>query len=323
MRKLHLVVTVALVLGGVAAGQTELSEAARSAVIINNAYAVTPNLTYGLANNVPLKLDVYTPRVRAGAVPVVMLIHGGGWVEGSKEASVLSAVPYLEMGFAVVNVEYRLGHVSPAPAAVEDCQCALHWIARNAAKYGFDLSKVVVTGGSAGGHLSLTTGMIPESAGFAGECASDDDPKWSGPWTSSRPAVAAIVNWLGITDVTEMLQGPNIRSYAVSWFGTLPNREELARRISPLTYVRAGVPPVITVHGDADPLVPYSQAVRLHQALTKAGVRNQLVTVPGGKHGNFTNEQMLSAYEAIRAFLAAAGITPVPPASAPTETPTP
>jgi acetyl esterase/lipase len=75
------------------------------------------------------------------------------------------------------------------------------------------------------------------------------------------------------------------------------------KRVSPITYVRSGVPPVLTVHGDGDPLVPYSHAVRLHDALKKAGVRNQLITVAGGKHGDFPDAEILKAYEAIQIFL--------------------
>ena len=271
MRRLRCFFPLVFVVVLVRALPAQLSEAARSAVAIEAFYEVTPNIVYGTANGYQLKLDVYAPPKTAVPVPVVMVIHGGGWMEGSKESRIFEGLPYMEMGFAVVNVEYRLGHVSLAPAAVEDCLCALHWIGRNAAKYGFDLNKVIVTGGSAGGHLALTTGMIPDSSGFANECASDEDEGWRGPWPSPRPQVAAIVNWFGITDVAQMLQGPGIRSYAVSWFGSLPDREELAKKVSPLTYVRPGLPPIITIHGDADPLVPYTDAVRLHDALTKAG----------------------------------------------------
>ena len=96
--------------------------------------------------------------------------------------------------------------------------------------------------------------------------------------------------------------------YAVSWLGSLPNREDLAKRVSPLTYVRSGLPPVLTIHGDADKLVPYSHAVRLHEALTKAGVCNQLLTLAGAGHGDFTDEQELKAFEAVRAFLVGAGV---------------
>jgi hypothetical protein len=83
----------------------------------------------------------------------------------------------------------------------------------------------------------------------------------------------------------------------------MTNREDVARRASPLTYVRPGLPPIITIHGDADPTVPYSHAVRLHEALNKAGVPNQLVTIPGGKHGGFSHDQTVWAYTAIREFL--------------------
>jgi acetyl esterase/lipase len=293
------------------AARGQLSDGAQAAITIASRYEVLPNQVYGTASGRDLKLDVYRPRDATGAVPVVLFIHGGGWVAGAKEASVLNVLPYLEMGWAVVNVEYRLGDVALAPAAVEDCRCALHWVGRNAKKHGFDLGKVVVTGGSAGGHLALTTGMLPASAGFDALCASADDPTWTGPWQDQAPKVAAVVNWIGITDVAAMLQGPEIRSYAVSWFGSQPDREAMAKRISPVTWVRAGQPPVLSIHGDADPIVPYEQAVRLHDALAKAGVKNRLLTITGGKHGRFNREQSLLAYAAIREFLSALGLDPV------------
>ena len=201
-----------------------------------------------------------------------------------------------------------MGAVALAPAAVEDCLCALHWIGRNAKKYHFDLSKLVITGGSAGGHLALTTAMIPPTAGFENECLAEDDEGWTGKFTDTRPQVGAVINWFGITDVNDMLEGPNKHGYAVSWLGSLPNREDLAKKVSPLTYVRSVLPPILTIHGDNDKLVPYSHGVRLHQALTKAGVKNQLFTIPGGGHGDFTDEQELRAWEAVRTFLASNGV---------------
>ena len=117
--------------------------------------------------------------------------------------------------------------------------------------------------------------------------------------------VAAVVNWYGITDVTELLDGPNMRTYAVTWLGNLTNREEIAKRVSPVTYVRAGVPAVLTIHGDADPTVPYQQGVRLHKMLAGVGVANELMTIPGGKHGIncCTLTQRTNAYAKIREFL--------------------
>lgn len=233
MRTLRRIIAVAIFFTLAATGWAQWSEAERTVVRIEHDYEVDPNITYRVANNYEAKLDVYRPQ-EAKTPVLVMYIHGGGWLAGTKEEAVLNTLPYLQMGFAVVNVEYRLGKVSLAPAAVEDCLCALHWIGRNAKKYNFDLGKVIVTGASAGGHLALTTAMIPTSAGFENECVSLDDEDWQGPWTAARPKVAAVINWFGITDVADMLQGPNLRSYAISWLGSVPNREDLAKRLSPL-----------------------------------------------------------------------------------------
>lgn len=271
------------------------------ALEFGNHYQVTPNITYVTANNYESKLDLYERRDATGPQPTVIYIHGGGWTGGTKEGSVASLLPWLEMGWNVVNVEYRLGRVSLAPAAVEDCLCALRWVSAHAKEYNFDMARLVVTGESAGGHLSLTTGMIPASAGLDRQCP---PPNYNQPGGSDLPKVTAIVNWYGITDVNDILDGPNQKTYAVAWLGSLPNQAEIARRVSPLTYVRRDLPPVLTIHGDADPTVPYSQALRLRDALSSAGVPNQLLTIPGGKHGNFTPEERVKIYAAIRDFLA-------------------
>ena len=164
-------------------------------------------MTYLIAGGVDLKLDLYRPRVTSPtATPTLIYFHGGGWTSGSKDADALRALPYLEMGWAVVNVEYRLADVAHAPAAVEDCRCALRWVYRNAEAYNFDVEKIVVTGVSAGGHLALTTGMLPESAGLDRQCPGDRNRRWSTGTTSTEPLkVAAIINWSGITDVVGMI----------------------------------------------------------------------------------------------------------------------
>ena len=191
------------------------------------------------------------------------------------------------------------------PAAVEDCLCALQWIARNAENYNFDLARIVTTGNSAGGHLALTTGMVPASAGLGRECISGS---FSGPPTIPSVEVAAIINWYGITDVADLVHGSNTKGYAVQWLGGLPNRDEVARLTSPLTYVRAGLPPVLTIHGDADPVVPYQHAVRLHDALESAGVASELHTVTDGGHGGFDTAETLAIFTTIQQFLRQHGL---------------
>jgi acetyl esterase/lipase len=159
------------------------------------------------------------------------------------------------------------------------------------------VNRLVLTGDSAGGHLALTTGMIPESAGLDRECPG-----------VPLPRIAAIVDWYGITDVNDLLEGPNLKNYAVQWLGARPDRAEIARRVSPLEYVRSGLPPVIMIHGDADPTVPYQHSVRLKAALDKVGVPNELFTVPGGHHGGFSPDQNVQVYGAIRQFLKKQGL---------------
>jgi dipeptidyl aminopeptidase/acylaminoacyl peptidase len=88
----------------------------------------------------------------------------------------------------------------------------------------------------------------------------------------------------------------------------MPEKEEIARRVSPLTYVTPGLPPILTIHGDADPTVPYTHAVRLHEALSKAGVTNQLLTIPGGRHGGFTPEERTKIFQTIQDFLTKNGL---------------
>ncbi len=271
------------------------------AATIANRYAKSQDVVYSIGDGYENRLDVYQLRDADGPRPTVVYIHGGGWTGGTKESSVFNLLPYMRLGFNAVNVEYRLARNALAPAAVADCRCALRWVFANAERYGFDTTKIVVTGGSAGGHLALTTGMLPKDAGLDFECN-------NGPHDIEMP-VAAIVNWYGITDVNDLLFGkPNEKSYAVRWLGSLPNKEEVARRVSPLTYVRKGLPPILTIHGDADPTVPYTHALRLQKALDEKGVPNQLYTVPGGKHGGFTQEQYKKIYAVVETFLRDHGV---------------
>jgi acetyl esterase/lipase len=238
-----------------------------------------------------------------------MQFHGGGWVAGQKERNTFQLLPYLAMGWAVVNVEYRMARSALAPAAVEDCRCALRWITSHAKEFNFDVSKIVLTGGSAGGHLALITGMLPDQTAFDRQCPSPENARWN---SGAEPAlhVAAIVNWFGITDVEELIDGPNAKHYAIEWFGSMSNRKELAQQLSPISYVRSGLPPIISIHGDEDDIVPYTQAVRLHAALDNAGVPNKLITIHGAKHGGYNRQALVSSFVAIREFLRKNNILP-------------
>jgi acetyl esterase/lipase len=237
-------------------------------------YQIEANIRYD--HHAETVLDIL--QARAPALknrPGVIVIHGGGWVEGEKESVVERfCVPFVQHGFVVANVEYRLAKAALAPAAVNDVLNAAKWFHDHAAEYKVDADRIVVTGDSAGGHLALMVGMTPASADL-------------GPATK----ISAIVDFYGIADVADQIEGANQRPYALAWLPEQPNRMELARRLSPISYVRKGLPPVLAIHGDADSVVPFDQSIRLTSALKSAGADAELIVVPGGQHG-FTPDQM-------------------------------
>ncbi len=223
----------------------QLSQPADWATHAQNQYAVAANITYLTASGYDSKLDIYRRRDVQTPQPTLVFYHGGGWIGGTKEASFMSIMPWLEMGWNVVNVEYRMARVAEAPAAVEDALCALRYVVNNAKNNNIDVNKIVVSGESAGGHLALAVGMIPSASGLTAICA-------GGGFTGNEtnvPKVAAIINWFGITDVNDMLAGPNARAYAVQWVGSRRDRDEVAKAdfAADLRPRRAAADPII--HG--------------------------------------------------------------------------
>jgi acetyl esterase/lipase len=302
MHRLFFILTV------LASSVSAASERAQSATELAGSYQVIPNKTYLTADGTDLKLDIYIPRSSGKKTPVPTLIyfHGGGWVAGSKEQSALQVLPYLERGWAAVNVQYRLGGKALAPAAVEDTRCALRWVARHAEEYGFDKSRLVLSGRSAGGHLALITGMLTAQSGFDQRCPEREKTGLERA-SASQPEVpvAAIINWSGITDVADLIAGPNATTYAVAWLGAQGDASSIAKSVSPMRYVGPDLPAILTLHGDRDRIVPYAHAVNLHEALEESGATNRLHVIRGREHFvDYTTEDLSTAYDTIDAFLA-------------------
>lgn len=238
------------------------------------------DVVYTKVNNWEGRMDLYLPPKEKGPSPVLINIHGGGWNHGVKESQT-GYNSFFKKGFAVANIEYRMTPQATAPAAVEDTRCALIYLINNAKELNIDVNKIVIMGGSSGGHLALMGGLLGNNHLFDGNCAGVENIK-----------VAAIIDKYGITDVWDWGYGTNLTSKsATKWLGQYAKDKQFAASVSPITYVNRNSPPVFIVHGDSDPTVPYQQSVDLHNKLEAAGVRTEFITVPGGMHGKFEKEK--------------------------------
>lgn len=290
-------IVIAILLGSMGSlfAQQSVNDWASS---LSEGYLLYPDQQYSYATATSLKLDVWQAQTKE-SVPTVIYYHGGGWFFGDRTGAVPFLMPWLARGWNVINVEYRMSGTALAPAAVEDARCALRWVYRNAKQFHLDTDRIIVTGHSAGGHLALMAGMLQESDGLDNDCPAD--PAMGEP----EMKVAAVVDWYGPTDVPDLLEGSNRKTYAVAWLGSLIDRTREAQRVSPLQYVRAGLPPIFIVHGNEDPVVPYSHSERLHELLDAKHIPNQLYTIQYGKHGAFGSENDVAAYHAMWDFLEA------------------
>ena len=235
------------------------------------------NITYTEANGQPEQLDVYVPKgvPPTGGWPVILAIHGGGWRKQDKrDYGPRIASAFVPHGYVVVAPNYPLS--SPGnptwPINLEDLQSAVRWIRQNAGTLNIDTGQIVAMGESAGANLANLLGTASGIAGTAGPAAS--------------AAVEAVVSFSSPTDLLTLYADSPLAGKAVELFlggppAAVPGSYMAA---SPVDQVSPRDPPVFLVHGAADPLVPVSQSEELAAALTRAGVPNQLVVIPGAGH---------------------------------------
>jgi acetyl esterase/lipase len=233
------------------------------------------------------RLDVYLPKKPMSArLPVIVFIHGGGWMQGDKSDGARWLMPFVRTGrYAGIAAEYRLSGEAIWPAQIHDCKAAIRWVRANSAKYGLNADRIGVWGRSAGGHLALMLGVsggVPELEGDIG------------PHRGVSSKVTAVANFFGVSELLAMIGQPSDIDRtkpdvpeAKLIGGPLLDNPEKAKAASPITYVTRNDPPALTVHGNADRIVPYDQGVRIDAALHKARVTSYFVTVEEAGHGNF------------------------------------
>jgi len=261
-------------------------------------YSAQIDVVYAKVKDWNGRMDLYLTPKEKGPSPIVINIHGGGWNHGTKETQT-GFSSFFKKGYAVANVEYRLVDVAPAPAAIEDVRCALIYIISHAKELNLDVNKIVIMGGSAGGHLALMGGLLASNPIFDTNCKTNQPIK-----------VAAIINKYGIADVWDWGYGKDLTSKsATRWLGAKAKDENFAKSVSPMSYVAKTSPPTFIAHGDADPTVPYQQSVKLYKAFQDAGVKSEFMTIEGGKHGGFPKEQNSELNKRIMEFLKGLGIS--------------
>jgi acetyl esterase/lipase len=221
-----------------------------------------------------LALDLYTPAGTA-PFPVVVWIHGGSWVSGSRD--IFPGHPALRLrdrGYAVATIDYRLVPEGFFPAQAHDCKAAVRWLRGNAARYGLDPGRIAAWGASAGGHLAALLGT-------SGGLPALEDPAQGNPGESSR--VQAVVDWFGPTDYR--LADADQQLAAALLLGCpivlCPEKAALA---SPVSHVDGTDPPFLIQHGTADTVVPIAHSERLHGELLAAAARSTITRLDGAGH---------------------------------------
>jgi len=233
------------------------------------------DLEYVAEGHARNRLDLYLPAKTDRPLPVIVWIHGGAWLAGSKEGC--PAVPFVAKGYAVASINYRLSQHAVFPAQIEDCKAAIRWLRANAEKYDLDPKHVGVWGASAGGHLVALLGTTGGAKELEGKGGNLDQ--------SSR--VQCVVDWFGPTDFTKMggshddANAPEARLIG----GAVQENKEKSARANPITYVSKDSAPFLIMHGEDDKVVPIGQSELLDEALRKAGVESTFVRIPGNGHG--------------------------------------
>ena len=225
------------------------------------------DIVYAKRGDRELKIDICVPDNDSKLRPALIFIHGGGWRQGSRQGyhKRMSEISDL-MGYVTATVEYRLTDVASWPAQLDDVRDAYRWLVEHANDYSIDSERMAAMGHSAGGHLSLMLGLLPEEQ-------------------KESARLRAIANFFGPADLTKVDQFQRVREVLEALVGgDLSENAEKLTHASPVTYVNRTDTPILTFHGTEDPIVPFAQAKILHKALEDNQIPNTLWPMQGVGH---------------------------------------
>jgi acetyl esterase/lipase len=253
--------------------------AARNAFPVPSTVRVTRDLVYAEYGSRRLKLDLYLPPQSSPAklYPGVVVVRGGGWRQGDKEAFGFIAGQLAKEGIAAASIEYRVSDEAKFPAAAYDVKAAVRWMRANGRAHGINPKTIGAIGGSAGGHLVAllaTSGGIKELEGTGGNAA-----------TSS--AVQAVVSMACVCNLDVDDGGGAISGF----IGTpLSAHADAVKLGSPVAHVSRQSAPLLLLHSRTDPVVPYAMSVEIEQRYRRAGATATLKTIDAPDTHAFWNQ---------------------------------
>jgi acetyl esterase/lipase len=203
--------------------------------------------------------------------PAVVVIHGGGWIEGDKSSFDVQRTPgnivdFAAAGFVAASVNYRLSGEAPFPAGLYDCQAAVRWLRGHAREYHLDPNRIGAYGNSAGGHLALLLGLLGPTSGLE---------ERDGPFPAESSGVEAVVSDSGPIDLVAEHKNGTIRTVIERFLGGPPDQKRLAayQAASPINHLAGKTPPLLLIYGEADNQVDARTADRLVSELSHRGQR--------------------------------------------------
>lgn len=241
--------------------------------------ALQADIEFAKVGDVGLTLDAFVPEGE-GPFPTCILVHGGGWMRGTKQSYIKPLFePLSRAGFTWFTINYRLAPDHRWPACSEDVATAIRWVRANAKKYKVDPARIALIGESAGGHLV----------------------SWAGAHSKGDTAVAAVVPFYAPHDLELHVRNRNALGAPMEALLGLKELNDEAyqvlRAASPSSQIHSGMPPYLLIHGDADEQVIYEQSPKFQEKMKAAGNRCDLIHIEGGAHGMGGWQKLGSDYQ--------------------------
>lgn len=224
-------------------------------------------------------LDIYLPPNAKGKVPLVIWVHGGGWLSNDKYADMgymkETIKELMNRGYALASIDYRFSTQATFPAQMLDCNEAISYLVDNAEKYGLDADRMALMGFSAGGHLASMLGLSNNNK----------VEEFYNSGTNRKFSFKAVVDFYGPADLTLFPGAIDSKSPESLLIGAAPlDRPDLAKAASPVSYVDEKDPPFLIIHGEKDDLVSPTQSHLLNSWLQVKGVPTELIVVKDAPH---------------------------------------